>query len=263
MRRFVHRNTLAGAIVAAKTRDPSGYPVAHYHGDCTAPLQVALGARDSAVVPISGKLGKFNGRPWVDALVRCRNCDACAKHRRRLWTARAMDEIITHPRTWFVTLTFSPEWQAKVTMLAARKDRRFDALTEAEQFSLRADVVAPEVTKWLKRLRATAERRAAAQDKALPKVRYLWVAEAHKSGLPHIHALVHEAIGGGSLLYRDVCETWGHGFAHAKLIDDPIKGARYVAKYINKAATTRMRASQRYGNYGSGDPHFSHPTPGP
>lgn len=170
-----------------------------------------------------------------------------------------MDEIVTNERTWFVTLTLTPEHQARVTMLAARKDRRFDGLTEGEQFALRAEILGPELTKWLKRLRATAQRRADAQGQPRPKIRYLWVFEAHKNGLPHVHALVHQVKGAGMVTYRDIVDTWPMGFAHAKLVDDPLKGARYVAKYITKAAMARIRASQRYGNYGNGSPQFLTP----
>lgn len=244
----VYRGALVRAITDGRLREPGSFPVAHYHGDCMSPVQVGLIARHSAVVPVRSKHGDFNARPAADALVRCRNCPACVKHRKRLWTARALDECIGAPRTWFVTLTLTPEWQARITILAARKDRRFDILTDGEQFALRAEVIGPELTKYLKRVRVGASRRQAAKGRVPPKMRYMAVFEAHKSGLPHIHLLVHEVVGHGPVTYDDLVESWPHGFAHAKLIDDPIKSARYVAKYITKATHTRIRASVRYGS---------------
>ena len=72
----------------------------------------------------------------------------------------------------------------------------------------------------------------------------LQVVEAHKSGLPHVHLLVHDK---GDTTYRRLTDTWPLGFAHAKLVEGTA-ASRYVAKYLAKSALARVRASQGYGS---------------
>ena len=98
-----------------------------------------------------------------------------------------------------------------------------------------------EITLWLKRMRKKSD------------FRYLLVAEAHKSGAPHFHALIHEMDPLRPCRERDMRKAWrGIGFLHAKLIregeDDAGRASHYLTKYISKSMIRRVRASFRYGS---------------
>lgn len=175
---------------------------------------------------------------------RCRKCGACLRHRGRLWTARAMDETASSLRTWFGTLTLSPEEAFRMKLRAMRTLKRsacieWDTLDADEQFQAICAEVAPELTKWLKRVRK--------QSRAT--IRYLLVTEAHKSGLPHWHFLMHEHEGAVSA--RVISDQWRLGFSHRKLVPpEDMKAAAYCSKYLSKSALTRVRASAGYGRRG-------------
>lgn len=192
------------------------------HGTCESPIHIEEGA------------GRSN-RPILDTYVRCRKCEACLKHRRAVWAARARSRIAAHKRTWMVTLTCSPDAHYRLLCQAHAAARRSAvdpaSWSEAEIFAERWKMLGQEVTKWLKRMRASGSRFV-----------YLLVVEAHKSGLPHVHLLVHEV---GDVTYRSLTSSWKLGFAHAKLVQEP-KAALYVTKYLMKSALARVRASQDY-----------------
>jgi len=99
-------------------------------------------------------------------------------------------------------------------------------------FKARADELGKEVTKWLKRVRSTGAR-----------FTYLMVVEAHKSGLPHVHLLIHDQ---AATTYRALTAAWRLGFAHAKLVEG-VSGPRYVTKYLVKSMMARVRSSLNYG----------------
>lgn len=176
----------------------------------------------------------------VELLTRCRKCDKCRRARGALWRMRAVDEIKRAPRTWFGTLTLSPEAQhrylAQARARLARQGVDFDALGYDEQFKERVRAISPEVTKFLKRVR---------KNSGAP-LRYLWVAEAHKSGAPHFHALIHEVEDLAPVRHAVLTAAWWIGFTQFKLIDDT-RAASYVAKYLTKSACARVRASLGYG----------------
>ena len=146
-------------------------------------------------------------------------------------------------RTWFVTLTLSPEShyrcliQAKHRLGARGED--FDRLSDERQFKERVHEAGREITLWLKRLR---------KNSGAP-LRYLLVAERHKSGLPHFHALLHEVDERQPLRAATLKSAWRLGFSQCKLValqTDP-RCAAYVAKYLSKDAAARVRASKGYG----------------
>lgn len=197
---------------------------------------------------------KVEQRPfWVDMLVRCRKCTACLKARAHHWAERAAYEVMQAPRTWFGTLTFSPaeQWRSEARARIALADaggwgspvaRRwndtdgeFANRVEAARFSRMHHANGPLLTKWLKRIRKESG----------ASLRYLLVAEAHKSGRPHYHVLIHESHGGGTVLHRTLSNQWIHGFSQFKLADRD--AARYVCKYLAKSAAARIRASGSYG----------------
>ena len=109
-------------------------------------------------------------------------------------------------------------------------------LTEEQRFASIVAAQTPDVTKWLKRVRKESG----------AKLRYILVAEAHKSGLPHYHMLVHEQVGGGQVGERTLRKQWAMGFSKWNLVTDKAP-ARYVCKYLTKAAAARVRASLNYG----------------
>ena len=112
----------------------------------------------------------------------------------------------------------------------------FDALSPHDQFMERMTEIGREVTLYLKRVRKESGAR----------VRYLLVAEAHKTGLPHLHILVHEASPDMPVRHKTLEGQWKLGFTRFKLAHD-VKTASYVCKYISKALLARVRASLRYG----------------
>lgn len=177
---------------------------------------------------------------------RCRRCDKCRQARSSEWSFRATQETALSQRTWFATLTLSPAAHARALAEArVREDRQgvdFDSLPRNEQFALLHRAISVEITKYLKRVRF--------ESKA--NIRYLFVAEAHKSGLPHYHALVHERPGSPPVLYKTLQDQWHLGFSQFKLAKDP-RAAAYLCKYLSKDAAARVRASVGYGKASSQD----------
>lgn len=192
------------------------------------------------VIGLPSMFDRTGGPLTAEVSARCRRCGNCLAHRRRLWTARAMDEIAAARRTWFGTLTFHPEAQFVYRLraeAACQKRRReaFSSLDAAEQFKYLVDHSGPEVTKFMKRVRKRA---------SVP-LRYLLVSERHKSGDPHFHLLLHEPR--EPVRKRLLEECWQHGFSHWRLVERDRGAATYACKYLAKEAETRVRASKRYG----------------
>lgn len=199
-------------------------------------------------VPAIGLPSQFEpkGSLTLTLFSRCRKCPECLEHRRRLWTARAVDEIKAAQRTWFGTLTVSPDNRFRIMLQAERERLRagretYGQLEASEQFRLFAGALNRDVTKFLKRCRAIAP----------GHLRYLLVMEAHKDGFPHAHILIHEV--GEPITKRRLEDQWRLGFSHWRLVGDSPQAATYVCKYLNKSALTRVRASQRYGRGGQAD----------
>lgn len=216
--------------------------------------------RNSYTATLSGRAEADEGRyvlvkPWkqntpavLEIITRCRKCPNCLWARQRRWYGAAMQETAMAPRTWFGTLTLSPEQQF-IHVLKAQKrcaDRavNYHTLTVAEQFVERHNAIGQELTKYVKRVRKNSG----------AKLRFLLVAEKHKSGDPHYHMLVHETNHGGKVLHRHLSNAWHLGFENWRL-SDPLKpkSATYLCKYLSKSAEARVRASQRYGGASSDD----------
>lgn len=180
----------------------------------------------------------------VDLDVRCRKCPNCLRGRAHHWRERATSETTASSRTWFATLTLSPERQSRLIMEAehnlARQGVDYARLCRDDPFDAWRERLKPlgrECTLYLKRLR-----------KKAPGLRYLLVVERHKSGAPHVHALIHER--GHPIRHADLSRCWTWGFTNFKLVDvdESSKAARYVAKYLSKDISTRVRASGGYGH---------------
>lgn len=215
-------------------------------GNCTAPRPFTIEGkmwRDHAT------WNQHRDPYWLDMSVRCRRCKSCLQARAHHWAERAIAESAMAPRTWFGTLTFSPaeQWatEARARANAAAWYRPARRYNEGEvEFANRVREArfiqmhtanGPLLTKWLKRIRKESG----------AKLRYILVAEAHKSGRPHYHCLVHETNEGGRVLHKTLSSQWIHGFSQFKLADD--SAAKYVCKYLSKAAEARIRASLDYG----------------
>lgn len=192
------------------------------------------------------KLGPY----VVHLTTKCRRCDNCLAERSSMWAHRAVAEVRAASRTWYGTLTLSPQWHerfaASARLYAARRLRtEFEALPFAEQFQLRHRMVSAEIQKMFKRLRKSGAR-----------FRYLLVVEPHTGkrtetgepgqnfGLPHYHLLVHEI--GAPISKRSLEAEWSFGFVQWRLRNDP-DVAWYVAKYLSKTLAARVRASLGYG----------------
>jgi len=206
--------------------------------ECEAPITLTLeGLPDPTMV----RLGiERDQKMFADQLVRCRKCPACLRARSTLWTARAIDETVIASRSWFGTLTLHPVQAAHLTMLAdrtarRRRNERLSDMSSADRFKAIADEARPALTKWLKRVRYQSGAR----------LRYLLVCEAHKSGVPHWHILIHES--DRKVLKRTLESEWQLGFSQFRLVDGTGNAARYVCKYLAKSALTKVRASLSYG----------------
>lgn len=169
---------------------------------------------------------------------KCRKCDECRKDRQEHWALRAASEIRASPRTWFGTLTISPQWHERFAAAARlRSERRgngvFEALPLDRQLHERHRVIGVELVKALKRLRKKHQ------------FRFLMVLEAHVSGLPHYHMLLHEI--NSEVRKRELDQIWQFGFTKWRLVSEDGNEAWYVAKYLGKNSAARVRASLRYG----------------
>lgn len=174
----------------------------------------------------------------------CRKCSKCRYVHSTMWRDRIVDECHNHKRSWFVTLTMNPAEHQRSFMQEMRDrnssgwlDTDFDQ--PGQEWSLRASGASKLLTKFLKRVRKPLVGEEAIQ------LRYVAVTERHKTGLPHLHLIMHEV--SGKLTYRRICDRWTHGFSDASLVRDNTKVGWYVAKYVTKDSLTRMRASQGYG----------------
>lgn len=194
--------------------------------------------------PVGAQLVGFKGRttdvrPATEALYPCRKCAPCLKMRSLKWAARACSEMQAAPRTWFGTFTFRPDVRLVLKIKARRSVATtgidLDALPLNERYLVYERATSEHVTKFLKRLRKK------------NSLRYLLVAEPHKDGFPHYHALIHERR--EPILWQAIADQWPDGFIKVKLTQDAVpREAFYVTKYLTKHAGVRIRSSQHYGS---------------
>lgn len=175
--------------------------------------------------------------------VRCRRCSKCGRRRSRMWYTRALLETEQAQRTWFGTITLNEQNHylsvCRAERLARRRGLIVDRLEELppeERFALIHRQNGVLLQLWLKRVRKTSK----------ATLRFLLVCEAHKSGLPHYHCLVHEQVGSVPVSWRTLSDQWEHGFTQFKLVTDA-KQAGYLCKYLSKDARARVRSSKSYG----------------
>lgn len=170
----------------------------------------------------------------------CRACENCLKRRAAHWRYRVKSEIGHAPRTWFGTLTFRPEAftiaLAKVRVAASKQGDNYDQFDDRKRFAKLSQEMGKDVTLFLKRLR-----------KSGAVFNYLVVSEAHKSGVPHFHLLVHERPFNDDVKHAQLVRSWNQGFCKFNLLHDVRQGL-YLTKYLTKSLLCRVRASKRYGD---------------
>lgn len=211
------------AIRAGAVRRSAYYYFLDQAGDCEAPISVEVSTRHyvDRPVPPAG----LRGFVRVDRLVRCRRCRPCREQRRRRWAARALIEYEAARRTWLITLTLRPD---VVGLYSVRSVKG-----RGSRWARLSAMLNRDVTLYLKRVRKRG------------RFRYMAVLEAHKSGVPHAHIVLHEV--DQALTERVLRGAWGLGFVRAKLVRDS-RGATYASKYLVKDLMARVRASSYYGN---------------
>lgn len=248
---YRHHDAVARLIRVALDAGGVQHSMVYYSwnvaGNCERPhvVEFAGRPRDEGYKTVAIERGR-KATLYLEMHTRCRACSACLNARRRLWVGRAVAEVKAASRTWFGSLTYKP--QEHVRMLAHLRHTSasdFDALASAEQFRLLAQVSGADLTLWLKRVRKISR----------APLRYLAVAERHKSGMVHWHLLVHELDAAKPVRHALLKGQWAsrHGYCDWKLVDDTSTGsARYVAKYLGKSIEARVRASLDYGTPPSG-----------
>ena len=211
-------------------------------GGCEAPVYRLLKSRRT---DLHGKVEAVEGQypqRYLDMHVPCRRCPRCLRRKAAHWRLRAIEELRIADengwRSWRVTLTLNPHARAIAIMRARGKVTReeWNSFSQEERTAKLANAFQPEITKYLKRVRAESG----------SALRYLSVTEPHKDGIPHWHLLVHEA---GDIPVRHVTlsRQWAHGYSNCKLVDSAGLAAAYPAKYITKTPNSRVRASVGYG----------------
>lgn len=204
-------------------------------GSCTSPvLRTVKGTR------VTDSSGRQSVQHYVDMTVRCRKCPRCRKAHAAHWRMRAQAELRVATRTWFGTLTLRPDehYRALLRALKRANERQsdFELRSEAEKFAMRVSASSPDIRDFMKRVRFESGAR----------LRFILVAEAHKSGLPHFHMLLHEW---GKPVPKSLLERqWRLGFSSWRLVDNSPRAAGYVTKYLSKDVLARVRASLRYGD---------------
>lgn len=210
---------------------------ADFSGRCEKPVTVYHHGRTSY-----GALDVTETKPrYLILETKCRKCAQCLRDRQWHWTQRAKSELALSRRTWFGTLTLTPDahheaWLRAVAR-AAQRGLDFELASQERSFIMRHNAIGPQITRWLKRIRSESG----------ANLRYMLIAEKHKSGLPHYHALIHER-GAVTVGERTLRRQWSLGFSKWNLVDPlSTKEAHYVCKYLSKDAAARVRASLRYG----------------
>ena len=229
--------------------------VVNYAGNCEAPLPVKAYAASGAL--------------FTTTLTRCRRCRPCLRAKQFYWARAAMrwteSTARAGLRTWFGTLTLTQAWQDEILREAREADPAPDAAwwDEAhcdERFRLVRNVLKGHLQRYWKRLRKGTKRclrcyptkprskDPSEWDHPPAQFKYFAVFERHKSGLPHIHWLLHET--GDRVLLKTLACQWPYGFVKIKVVkgDEIARAGFYVSKYLGKAFQARQIASTEYAS---------------
>lgn len=240
------RRIIGNALTQGAERKSATVVEWNIAGRCESPVTVTMTAKPEGSPDVLVAPGRAHPLE-LGMEVPCRKCRRCLIYRSALWTGRAKAEIGMSVRTWFGTLTLNPGEQyravSEARLEAHAEHLDYDALSEEERFIRRVRVIAREITKWLKRVRKEAR----------APLRFMLVAERHKSGEPHWHVLVHEPTF-RPVRYETLKKQWFLGHAQFKLVNDE-QPASYVCKYLTKVNEgARVRASLHYGEGRSSTP---------
>jgi len=187
---------------------------------------------------------------WVELTVPCRKCPECLRVRAAKWRSAAMIEVGRHPATLFGTITQRPDdhYQDLLRVVKRCQEDRvsFADLTPEQVFSERLRLISPKITNYQKRVRKQVHPM---------RLRFFWVAEAHQSGLPHLHCLVHlwpPTLATGWDAYPTYAALkghwpWGDVLDFSGVARDDPKQVFYICKYLAKQSLARVRTSLRYG----------------
>lgn len=247
--RFVYE-----AFANGKSETDGNRHTVHYAGNCQSPLEI--------------KSNSDRGALFVVTRTRCRRCKACLQAKQFYWAKTATkwtDKVHEQGlRTWFGTLTLGP---------SAQRDFLHDAFAEwamgtgkthaawwdephcDERFRLVREQVLGEVKRYWKRLRKGAKRckdcypraprKTGEWDHPAAQFKYFLVFERHKSGLPHMHFMLHEQ--DNPIRKKHIQCAWRHGFSGVNLVDPANNSAAfYVSKYLSKSHQSRQLASTNY-----------------
>lgn len=202
-------------------------------GTCETPLAVAASA----------------GNLFATRYVRCRRCEPCLQARRYYWGRAAIEQtrLATEAgrRTWFGTLTLSMDSQkdmldrARFASNEPNAEYWDDPKCDFRFAAVRRELIV-EVRRYWARLRKSGVR-----------FKYFLVFERHKSGLPHMHWLLHEA--DAPIRKALLQQQWPWGFSNVHIVGGrskrsaaPEKAAWYVVKYLSKSVQSRQIASKGY-----------------
>lgn len=219
-------------------------------GRCESPSVVEYNGRASPahgqkniLVDVAGVNGRRTPMSISVALsVPCRQCKHCLKRRALMWRQRTSFEILKNERTWFGTLTLSPQGHFEdVTHARIRGTSRgvdFDLSNDDEKYAARVRIFHMRVVKFFKRVRKNTR----------ANIRYVCVYERHRSGDPHCHLFIHERTDADTVTKRILEAEWHGGFSHWRLVDKQSQQTtRYITKYLTKDARIRIRNSIAYG----------------
>lgn len=163
----------------------------------------------------------------------CRRCEKCLTFRRLHWRERILTEIERAPRSWAISLTFSPTHLAGI-------------IYEADEQNVSVERAAyGHVQQYFKRLRKV--RTIGGQPL---NFRYVAVFERGKlKGRPHYHLLLHEINGP---VTKRVLESRWRSYSAPRLVAkadsrDCRRKASYITTYATKSFDVRPRASRGYG----------------
>ncbi len=268
-------NTASSALDRGALQTNSASLAWNIAGKCEAPVyREHVGRTPTSKVLWIHRQKVSHDRQTLEMWTRCRICNPCLKARSYYWRTKAVSEVLASARTWFVTLTLNPAEHVRAHYAACLRlsgqKRDWDDLSAAEQFRERHNAISPMLTLWMKRVRkvaATDHRQAARKAESCPASRgqrcgchpladfsapfkYVLVAEAHKSGLPHYHLLISESDEARPLRARHIKGSWRCGFSDVKLVaqEDRNRTVNYMCKYLAKSALARVRASVGYGS---------------
>lgn len=198
--------------------------------------------------------GRWINPSVLHQVVPCRRCEECLARRRRQWRRRIGNEARWKGRHWFATFTVRPMqrviYRQRAKARVEESGGSWGGLSQSEALVEITKEAWCDFTKFLKRVRSprTVTRKSGKRERvAGGKFRYCSVAERHKDGMPHIHALFHE-IRPGSVTGRLLKSCWSrHGFVDVELVGSKEQAGSYLTKYLSKEMVGRPHASLRYG----------------